>query len=147
MRYRVLAVSLPLLLALSLVALSPANAGTRTATTTITDNGNCSFTVTYEWSGFPGTALVGQVALGYREAGGLNVVFARADFPNQDGSSGSVSATFTLTGTPGTAHPYFGRGALLAPGKHGYTLSSVRGSVVYSGDVASQGCGSSVGVS
>jgi hypothetical protein len=149
MRYRVLAVSLPLVLALTLIVLSPASAGPRTATTTITDHGDCSFTVTYEWSGFPGTGLVAQVALGYRdEVWGLNSVFASADFPEEAGSPGnSVSAKFTLSGVPTDEHPYFGRGALLAPAKKGpYTLSSVRGSVVYSGDTDSQACGSIVTV-
>jgi hypothetical protein len=147
MPYRVLAVLLPLLLALTLVVLSPASAGQRTATTTITDHGDCSFTVTYEWTGFPGTGLDAQLALAYREVGGLNVFFAFADFPDQLGSDGSVAAKFTLSGTPTSTHPYFGRGALLAPAKKGpYTQSSVRGSVVYSGDVDTQACGSTVTV-
>ena len=136
-----------LLLALMFVAL-PANAGPRTATTTISDHGGCSLTVTYMWSGFSGAGLDAQVALAYREAGGLNVFFAFADFPNQVGSDGSVSATFTLTGTPTASHPYFGRGALLAPAKKGpYTQSSVRDSVVSSGLLGTQVCGMTVAVS
>ena len=107
-----------------------------------------SFTVTYTWSGFSGTRLDAQVALAYRAAGGLNVFFAFAEFPNQVGSSGSVSATFTLTGTPTASHPYFGRGALLAPAKKGpYTQSSVRDSVVSSGLLGTQVCGTTATVS
>ena len=141
-------VGLLFLLLTVLVMALPANAGSRTATTTISDNGSCSFTVTYTWSGFSGTALDAQVALAYRAAGGLNVFFAFAEFPNQVGSGGSVSATFTLTGTPTASHPYFGRGALLAPAKKGpYTQSSVRESVVSSGLLATQVCGTTATVS
>ena len=95
MRYRVLVVTLPLLIALTLIVLSPASADPRAAATTMTDNGACSFTVTYTWSGFSATGLDAQLALAYREGGGLNVFFAFADFPDQVGREGSVSATFT----------------------------------------------------
>ena len=103
--------SLSLLLALTVIVL-PANAGkpgSSAATATITDNGGCSFTVTYTWSGFSGTGLVAELALGYKGTGCANVVFAWTRIPNQAGSSGSVSATFSLTGT-GASHDYLGRG-------------------------------------
>ena len=132
-------VGLPfLLLALMLMAL-PANAGPRTATTTISDHGSCSFTVTYTWSGFSGTRLDAQVALAYREVGGLNVFFAFADFPDQFGSGRFRFGDVHLDRNAHRVDPYFGRGALLAPAKKGpYTQSSVRDSVVSSGLLGTQ---------
>jgi hypothetical protein len=147
-RRRLLGSSLLVLLALTIVV--PASAGPRSATTTITDNGSCSFTATYTWSGFAGSGLVADVTLGYKEAGGLLVYFASADFPDQVGSGGSISATFTLTGTPTLkAHQYFGRGNLFTAAKKNgpYTLSSVRDSVVWSSNTAAQACGTVVTVS
>ena len=117
MRHRLLVTSLVLLLA-AIVAVS-ANAGkpsSTTATTTITDNGACSFTVTYTWSGFSGTGLEAELALGYKALGGADVFLAWTRVPNQAGS-GSVSATFTLTGTPTSSHQYLGTGNLLKPSK------------------------------
>jgi len=149
MRHRLLVPSLVLLLALA-VTVVPASAGKSAAAATLIDNGGCSFTVTYTWSGLSGTGLIASVSLGYREAGGLNVLFARADFPDHIGSGGSVSATFTLTGPPtATPYRYFGLGNLFKAGKKNspYTLSSVRDSVVYSGDSAPQECGRTVMVS
>jgi hypothetical protein len=146
---RMLVGSLSLVLGLTFLVV-PATAGQRTTTTTITDNpGGCSFTVTYTWSGFSGGGLVADVALGYEEAGGLDVVFAGADFPDQVGSSGSASATFTLTGAATVPHRYFGRGALLAKAKKNspYNLSSVRRSVEYSDFLDPRACGSTVTVS
>jgi hypothetical protein len=148
-RHRPLISTLLLLLALTLTVL-PANAGPRSATTSIKDNTGCKFTVTYQWSGFSGTGLVAEVALGYREAYGVNVVFASADFPGQVGSGGPVSATFTLTGTPTSeTYQYFGLGNLFTSAKKNdpWTLSGVRDSVVYSTNTEAQACGTVVTVS
>jgi hypothetical protein len=110
---RPLFVTAVLLLALTFSVL-PANAGkpnAASATATIAVVGTCSFKVTYTWSGFSGTGLEAEVILGSHEEGGLDFVYAWTFIPNQMGSSGSVSATFTLTGTPST-HEWFGFGQL-----------------------------------
>jgi hypothetical protein len=146
---RTIVSSLVLLLALTFVVL-PANAGPRSATTTIADHGDCSFTATYTWSGFSGTELVAELAFEVRLAGGANAVLAKADFPNQVGSGGPVSATFTLTGTPTpTSFQFFARGNLFTIAKKNspYTLTGVRDSVVYSSNTGAQACGTIVTVS
>jgi hypothetical protein len=145
MSSRVLALPLLVLLAGALIVI-PARAGPRQATTTITDNHDCSFRVTYDWSDFPGNGFVAQVALGYREVGGLNVVFASSEVQDQPGAGGSFSATFTLTGTAASEHQYFGRGLLFAAAKKNtpWTQSSVRDSVTYSALTELRACGSSV---
>ena len=145
---RALLGSLLLPLALTFLVL-PANAGkpgSPTPTATITDNGGCSFTVTYTWSGFSGTGLVAELAFGYKWTWGANVVFAWERVPNQNGSGGSVSATFTLTGTP-TSHEYFGRGNLFKVAKNDSSLTAVRNASAASGYLGAQACGSTVTVS
>ena len=143
MPHRLLISSLFLLLTLTFIVL-PANAGNpgSTAAATITDNGGCSFTVTYAWSGFSGTGLDAEIAFGYEEIGGLDRFLAWTFIPNQVGSSGSVSKTFTLTGTPAT-HQYFGLGELLKLGKN---ARAVRNSRTESGYLE-QACGSIVTIS
>ena len=144
MPHRLLVSSLVLLLALTFLAL-PANAGNpgSTATATVTDRGGCSFTVTYEWSGFTGTGLDAEIAFGYEEGGGLDVFLAWTFIPVGDGSSGSVSRTFTLTGTP-APHRYFGLGELLKIGK---SVRAVRNSRTESDYLDAQACGSTVTIS
>jgi hypothetical protein len=148
-RHRLLVPSLVLLLALTFMAL-PAGAGkpgSTTATATIVDHGDCSFTVIYEWSGFSGTGLHAELALGYEASGGLQVFIAWTFIPNQAGSSGSVSATFTLTGTPAT-HEYFGFAKLLKISTSDPTRArDVRNSFAESGYLEAQPCGSTVTVS
>ena len=145
--HRFLFVLVASLLALGIV-LPVGATGKRSGTTLLTDNGACSFTVTYTWSGFSGTGLVAEVALGVRAAGGANIVFATQQFANRAGSGGSASATFTLTGTATTSRRFFGRGLLFKVAKptDPWTLESVKDSVVYSGDSAAQVCGSSATV-
>lgn len=130
----------------------PANAekpASTTATTTITDNGGCSFTVTYTWSGFSGTGLEAELALGYKGLGGANVYLGWTRVPNQAGISGSVSATFTLTGTPTSpAHQYLGHGNLLKPSKkYPSGVTGVPNASASSGYLGAQECGSTVAIS
>ena len=148
MWHRLLVSSLVLLLAVILAI--PANAGkpgSTAATVSITDNGGCSFTVTYTWSGFSGTGLEAEVALGYKEAGGANVIIGWMRVPNQAGG-GSTSATFTLTGTPTSSHEYLGRGNLFKPSKkYPSGLAAVPNASAASGYLGAQACGSTVTIS
>ena len=57
---------------------------------TITDFGNCTFKVTYTWSGFSGTGLEAELALGYKGFGGANVFIAWMRVPNQDGNGAGL---------------------------------------------------------
>lgn len=130
-------------LLLGLTFVLPANAGkpnAASATATITVVGSCSFKVTYTWSGFSGTGLEAEVVLGSHEDGGLDFIYAWTFIPNQAGSSGSVSATFTLTGTPST-HEWFGFGQLFKSASR-----TVRNSYAESAALA-EACGSDVTVS
>jgi hypothetical protein len=134
---------------LAVIFALPANAGkpSPTATTTITDNGGCSFTVTYTWTGFSGTGLEAELALGYKGLGGANVYLGWTRVPNQAGSSGSVSATFTLTGTPTSPHEYLGHGNLLKPSrKYPSGATGVPDASASSGYLAAQECGSTVSI-
>lgn len=131
-----------LLLALTVFVL-PANAGKpnpATTTTSIAIVGTCSFEVTYTWSGFSGTGLEAEVVLGSHEGGGLDLIHAWTFIPNQAGSSGSVSATFTLTG-PASTHEWFGFGQLFKSASR-----TVRNSYAESGFIVDT-CGSNVTVS
>jgi hypothetical protein len=106
---RTFVASLLLLLALSFIAL-PAGASPPppTATTTFTDNGTCSVTVTYTWSGFKGQNLTALYAVEY--VGGSYVVGILFWDSGVTGT-GTSTHTFSLTGY-GT-HTYYGRGRLL----------------------------------
>jgi hypothetical protein len=130
-----------LLLGLTFFAL-PAHGGkpTGSATATITALEPCSFEITYTWSGFSGTGLEAEVVLGSHERGGLDFIYAWTFTPNQAGSSGSVSETFTLTGTPST-HEWFGFGQLFKSQSR-----TVRNSYAESSSLA-ESCGSNVTVS
>lgn len=148
MRHRVF-VPAVLLLALTFYAL-PANAGKpnpASATTTITVVGTCSFEVTYSWSGFSGSELQAELVLGSHERGGLDFILAWTFVPDQAGSSGSASATFTLTGTPST-HEFFGFGQLLKVARNDPTrVATVKNSYAESDALAPQDCGPNVTVS
>ena len=73
-------------------------------------------------------------------------MFAWTRIPNQAGSSGSVSATFSLTGT-GASHDYLGRGNLFKVAKNDSSLTAVRNASAASGYVGPQACGSDAVVS
>ena len=148
MRHRLL-VTVVLLLALAVSAL-PANAGKpnqASVTTTITLAETCSFEVTYSWSGFSGTGLQAELVLGSHELGGLDLILAWTFIPGQAGSSGSVSATFTLSGPPST-HEFFGFGQLLkVAGNDPSRVSMVKNSYAESSALPPQTCGPNVTVS
>ena len=149
MRYRLCITTFVALGVLSLFAV-PADAGKpqpATATTSISSLGTCVFTVTYTWSGFRGTDLQAELALGYKALGGARVVFAWTFVPSQIGASGSVSATFTLTGTP-TTQEYFGFGELFgSSNKDPSGLTAVKDSAANSAFLAPESCGSDVSIS
>jgi hypothetical protein len=130
-----------LLLAFAFFVL-PANAGkpSASATATITALEPCSFEVKYTWSGFSGSGLEAEVVLGSHEEGGLDFIYEWTFIPNQAGSSGFVSATFTLTGTPST-HEWFGFGQLFKSASR-----TVRNSYAES-DYLEQPCGPNVTIS
>jgi hypothetical protein len=150
MRKRLLVSAIAAISFLTFVGL-PAGAARPTATpagsTTVTVVDTCSFRVTYTWSGFSGSGLVAELALGYRGEWGTNTFFAWTFVPGQAGASGSVSATFTLTGTS-TSHEYFGFGELFKSSKKSSSeLTAVRDSAASSPYLAPVACGSDVAVS
>jgi hypothetical protein len=148
MPHRFVAMLLLLLFGVACVTL-PAHAGKPSAgtTATITGNGACSFTVTYTWSGLSGTGLVAEIAIGYKGPFNADIVFAWTRVPNQAGSGGSVSATFTLTGAA-APHEFFGRGNLFQTSRKSASgLTAVRNASAVSGYLASQECGLTPAVS
>jgi hypothetical protein len=117
---RVLVVSLLLLAALTFVAL-PAEGQTPqspTATVTFKDNGNCTVTVTYAWSGFKGNILLAEYGVTWPGPGGTHFA-ALLNIRDVTGSGTSGPHTFDLTGY-GT-NTYSGFGLLI--NKQGKTLS------------------------
>jgi hypothetical protein len=108
MRHRLVVASLLLLLALPLTAL-PAAAAPAVATVTLTDNGDCSVTVTYTWSGFNGHNLTAEYAVVWPADAGGQFGLLFQTFPVA--GSGTSSHTFDLTGHG--SHTYSGRGYLL----------------------------------
>lgn len=129
MRHRLLVASLFTLLALTSVAL-PAEGrplpSAATATATFTDNGGCSVTVTYTWSGFSGRNLTAEYAVAW--AGEYGVVFGIPVQAYPVSGSGTTSHTFDLSGHG--SHNYYGRGRLLTTkgkelsGSHAVSSSS-----------------------
>jgi hypothetical protein len=104
--------------------------------------------VTYTWSGFSGTGLVAELALGYNGIGGANIFLAWTRVPNQVGSGGSVSATFKLAGSPTTSHQYLGHGNLFAIAKkYPSGLTAVTNASAASEYLAAQACGPDATVS
>jgi hypothetical protein len=79
------------------------------ATTTFTDNGGCSVTVTYTWSGFQGHNLRAEYGVRWPDTGWIEFVIEVQAFPVT--GSGTLSHTFDLTGHG--SHTYYGRGHLL----------------------------------
>ena len=114
MRYRLLVVSLLSLLALTSMALPAAGrppAGT--ATVSFTDNGGCSVTVTYTWSGFRGRDLTAAYGVVVSLGGGAE--WWLLDTVDAAGN-GTASDTFDLTGSG--SFTYYGGGRLFdAKGK------------------------------
>jgi hypothetical protein len=111
MRHRLLVASLLLLLALPLIALpAVGQPPPAVATATFTDNGGCSVTVTYTWSGFKGHDLAAQYEVVWPgPTGGTQFGLPFQAFPVT--GSGTSSHTFDLTGKG--SHTYSGRGHLL----------------------------------
>ena len=144
MQRRALAFSALLLVALAIVL--PANAGKPTASSsaTITDEGNCKFTVTYAWSGFSGTGLDAEVAIGFKGEYGADFFFAWTHVTGQSGSEGFVSRTFTLTGDA-AARQFFGRGNLFKVSKDS-SLTAVRDASAKSVYLDAQTCGLTAGI-
>lgn len=131
MRHRLLVASFLGLLALSFIAL-PAGAGapTPTATATFEDNGACSVTVTYEWSGFKGQNLLALYGVEY--SGGSYVV---GILVKEFGVTGTGTSTHTFSLTGYGTHTYYGRGRLI--GSKGRVVS---GSVATSSASATLTC-------
>lgn len=111
MRHRLVVSSVFLLFALTLSTLpaqgQPPPAGT--ASVSIMDNGNCSVTVTYTWSGFKGSDLTAHFGVQWPGVGGTTWLIAEAVSPVT--GSGTVSHTVDLTGYG--SHVYSGWGHLL----------------------------------
>lgn len=109
MRHRLVVPSLLLLLAITATAL-PAQAGSPSATASavIADNGDCTVTVTYTWSGFKGRDLTAQA--GVRWAGPAGSLFWIWEGASPVTGSGTLSRTFDLTGYG--SHTYYGFGNL-----------------------------------
>jgi hypothetical protein len=127
-RHRLLAASsLLLLIAVTSLALpaagKPPPAATGTAQATFTDNGGCSFTVTYTWSGFRGRDLRASYGV-VRQVSSGSYLWRFVDVYPATGS-GAASHTFALVGTG--AHTYSGRGR----------LTDTKGSVVQGSEVGS----------
>ena len=111
MRHRLLVSSLLLVLGLTLLAL-PAQGQpptTGAATVTFADNGDCTVTVTYTWSGFKGRDLTALYGVRWPGPGGTTFGLLAQAFPVT--GSGSASHTFDLTDHG--AHDYYGGGQLL----------------------------------
>ena len=148
MRHRLLIASLLVVASVMLVVV-PATAAPpgRTASVSITDNGGCSFTVTYAWKGFSGTGLEAEIAIGYTEYD-THLFLAWTRTANKSGSEGSASATFTLTGATEEPRPFFGHGNLFSSSnKYLSGLKAVRDAAAISGHLEPQACGSDVSVS
>jgi hypothetical protein len=131
----------------ALTAAFPASAGkpTATASTTIEDKGNCSFAVTYAWSGFSGSGLDAELAIGYKGDFGADVFFAWTRIADNAGGAGTVTKTFTLAGDA-SAHQFFARGNLFKVDKSG-GLTAVRGAAAKSVYLAAQSCGTTATIS
>jgi hypothetical protein len=80
-----------------------------TASVTFTQDGGCTVTVTYTWSGFKGRDLVAHY--GVRWAGPGGTVFGIHVQAYPVTGSGTASHTFDLTGHG--QHTYYGGGQLL----------------------------------
>ena len=149
MRHRLLILSLMVIASVMLIAV-PATAAPpdRTAAVSITANGACSFTVEYVWTGFSGTGLEAEVAIGYRGEYGANVFLAWTLRPNQSGSLGSASATFTLSGSIEPPRQFFGHGNLFSQSNKSISgLKAVRDAAASSDLLEPQACGSDVSLS
>ena len=148
MRHRLLIASVVGVASVMLIVV-PATAAppNRTASVSITDNGGCSFTVTYAWKGFSGTELEAEVAIGYTEYD-THFFLAWTRTPNKSGSEGSASATFTLTGAAEEPRQFFGHGNLFSSSnKYLSGLKAVRDAAAISSHLAPQACGLDVSVS
>jgi hypothetical protein len=78
-----------------------------TASVSFTDNGDCTATVTYSWSGFKGRDLSAWYGVFWSSGGSADVwLLVKLDATE----SGTSSHTFDLTG--GGAHTYAGGGRL-----------------------------------
>ena len=149
MLHRLLIVSLMVISSVMLIVV-PATAAPpdRTASVSITANGGCSFTVEYVWTGFSGTGLEAEVAIGYKGVFGANIFLAWTFKLNQSGSGGSASATFTLSGSIEPPRQFFGHGNLLSQSNKSISgLKAVRDAAASSDLVEPQACGSDVSLS
>lgn len=126
MRDRVLLALLLLLLALPLTAL-PAGAEptSAVAAVTITDNGDCTVTVTYTWSGFKGRDLIAGSGVLWPGPAGTQWATPKVWTFGVSGT-GTSSHTFDLTGYG--SHAYSGEGVLLSQNAN----REIRGSRVVS---------------
>ena len=110
MRHRLVVASLLLLPALTFIALPAAGQPPPpTATATFTDNGGCSVTVSYTWSGFKGHSLMAEYGVNWAGPGGIVIGVQVNEFPVT--GSGTSSNTFELSGHG--SHTYYGRGHLV----------------------------------
>ena len=116
---RVLVVSLLLLAAFTFVALPAAGQPPQspTATVSFTDNGNCTATVEYTWSGFRGSGFMAEYGVRWPGDGGIHFALLFTVYPVT--GSGTSSHTFDLAGH-GT-NTYSGFGLLI--NKQGKTVS------------------------
>jgi hypothetical protein len=149
MRHRLLILSLMVIPSVMLIVV-PATAAPpgRTASVSITANGECSFTVEYVWTGFSGTGLTAEVAIGYKGEYGANIFLAWTLKPNQSGSGGSASATFTLSGSIEPPRQLFGHGNLFSQSSKSISgLKAVRDAVASSDVLEPHACGSDVSLS
>jgi hypothetical protein len=108
MRYRLLVASVSSVLALTFFAVPVAGQPpSGMATVSFTDNGACSVTVTYTWSGFKGRDLSASVGVVRSLGGGAELwLYVMVDAAG----SGTASHTFDLTGRG--SYTYYGGGRL-----------------------------------
>jgi hypothetical protein len=121
-----------LLVALTLVAL-PAEGQTPqspTATATFTDNGDCTVTVSYTWSGFKGSIFMAEYGVRWPGDGGIHFALLFNVYPVT--GSGTSSHTFDITGQGSNTYSGFG----LLINKQGKTVSGSGVSSPASGDLS-----------
>lgn len=125
MRHRLLVASLFLLLALTSIVLpAQGQPPPPAATAAFTDDGGCTVTVTYTWSGFKGRNLIAQYGVQWAGPGGTQFGIQFQAFPVT--GSGTSSHTFDLTGYG--SHTYYGGGRLLTTKGKELSGSDVRSS-------------------
>ena len=133
MRQRPLVASLLLLFGLTLVALpAEGRPSTTAATTPFTDNGDCTVTVTYTWSGFTGHNLIADYGVRW-PADTSGSEFSIEVLTYNVPGSGTLSHTFDFTGEG--SHTYYGRGKLITT-----KLREISGSDAMSPRSANLGC-------